>query len=140
MNKILEIKNLKKSYYSLDGEVLAVNDFSLSVNEGEFISIIGSSGCGKSTVLNVISELDSDYEGSIIYKNSELVKGYMLQEDCLFPWLTILENALLGLKVSKCLNTESLEYTKNLLVKYGLKEFMDKYPSDLSGGMRQRVL
>lgn len=139
MNKILEIKGLSKTYYGLDGEVEAVQDFSLSVNEGEFISIIGSSGCGKSTVLNIISDLDNDYEGSIKYIKKDLIKGYMLQEDCLFPWLTILDNALLGLKISKNLNKESINYTKNLLIKYGLGEFLDKYPSDLSGGMRQRV-
>lgn len=138
-NNILEIRNLSKTYYSLEGEVKAVSDFSLNVKEGEFISIIGSSGCGKSTILNIISDLDNNFEGNIKYNKKELIKGYMLQEDCLFPWLTILENATLGLKVSKALTSESLEFTKKLLIKYGLKDFLDKYPSDLSGGMRQRV-
>lgn len=138
MSNLLEVKNLKKTYYSLEGEVEAVTDFSLTVKEGEFISIIGSSGCGKSTVLNIISDIDSDYEGDIKY-SKRLVKGYMLQEDCLFPWLNILENATLGLKISKTLNKETEKYTKDLLIKYGLKDFLYKYPSDLSGGMRQRV-
>ncbi len=138
MNNLLEINNIKKTYYGLEGEVEAVTNFSLNVKEGEFISIIGSSGCGKSTVLNIISGLDNDYEGKIKF-NKNLIKGYMLQDDTLFPWLTIFENACLGLKISKTLNEETKDYTKKLLIKYGLKDFLDKYPSDLSGGMRQRV-
>lgn len=138
MNNLLEINNIKKTYYGLEGEVEAVTNFSLNVKEGEFISIIGSSGCGKSTVLNIISGLDNDYEGKIKF-NKNLINGYMLQDDTLFPWLTIFENACLGLKISKTLNKETKDYTKKLLIKYGLKDFLDKYPSDLSGGMRQRV-
>lgn len=139
MNKILDVKNLSKTYYGLNGEVNAIKDFSLSVNKGEFISLIGSSGCGKSTILNILSKLDKEYEGNIDFGREDIVIGYMLQEDTLFPWLTIYENVTLGLKIQKKLTQENKDYAKNLLIKYGLKEFINKYPSDLSGGMRQRV-
>ena len=70
MNNLLEINNIKKTYYGLEGEVEAVTNFSLNVKEGEFISIICSSGCGKSTVLNIISGLDNDYEGKIKFNKN----------------------------------------------------------------------
>ena len=91
----------------------------------------------KSTILNIISKLDNDYKGTIINNNATI--GYMLQEDALFPWLTILDNVLLGLKIKKELNEKNKEYAIDLLKKYGLYDFKDKYPSSLSGGMKQRV-
>ena len=139
MNNILKIKNLSKAYYSLNGEIKAIDNFSLSINKGEYISIIGSSGCGKSTILNILSSLDKNYEGDIIFENDNIKVGYMLQDDSLFDWLTVYENAILGLKIKKLLTEENIKYVKNLLIKYGLKDFMNKYPKSLSGGMRQRV-
>ena len=137
-NKILEVCNLSKSYYSLKEETLAINDISFDLYKGDFLGIIGPSGCGKSSILNIISNQDKDFDGKII-KKKDLVIGYMFQEDILFPWLTILENTLLGLKISKKLNTNSKKYVLNLLKKYNLLDFKDKYPNELSGGMRQRV-
>ncbi len=139
MNSILKIKNLSKTYYSLKGEVKAIDNFSLDVNNGDYISIIGSSGCGKSTILNILSFLDKDYDGKIKFINNNIKVGYMLQEDSLFDWLTVYENAILGLKVKHLLTKENIKYVKDLLIKYGLKEFINKYPKSLSGGMRQRV-
>ncbi len=139
MNNILKIENLSKTYYSLKGEVKAIDNFSLNINNGDYISIIGSSGCGKSTILNILSSLDKDYDGNIIFKNNDIKVGYMLQEDSLFDWLTVYENAIIGLKIKKILNEENIKYVKKLLIKYGLKDFMNKYPRSLSGGMRQRV-
>lgn len=139
MNDLLRINNLKKSYYSLDGELKAIEDFSLNIIKGEYISIIGSSGCGKTTVLNILADLIKDFEGDIWQSKDDLKIGYMLQEDTLFDWLTILDNALLGLKVKHLLTKDNINYVKELLSKYGLEAFCDKYPSDLSGGMRQRV-
>ena len=138
MDEILKIENLNKTYHSLKGEVLTIKDFSLDIKENSFISIIGTSGCGKSTILNIISNLDKDYEGNIIFDRDRIV-GYMLQDDSLFEWLTVLENAILGLKIQKKDTKENIEYVKNLLIKYGLKDFINKHPSHLSGGMRQRV-
>ncbi len=138
MNNILSIKNLSKSYNSLNGEVKAISNFSLDVKEGEFICIIGSSGCGKSTILNILSGLDKDYSGS--FKFSDGIKtSYMLQEDALFPWLSVYDNAVLGLKIEGKLDKENSLYVNSLLDKYGLSEFKDKKVSSLSGGMKQRV-
>ena len=138
MNKIIEIKNLVKNYYSQDKDVLAIKDVSLDIYDGEFLTIVGPSGCGKSTLLNIIGGIDKKTRGEIIIKDNVKI-GYMLQSDCLFPWLTILDNALLGLKIHNELTVENIAYVKNLLNTYGLSDFMNSYPHSLSGGMRQRV-
>lgn len=139
MKNIVEIENLSKTYHSINGEVLSIENISLQVKEGEFISILGSSGCGKSTILNILSSLDKKYKGNIKFNKNNIVIGYMLQDDSLFDWLNVYENTILGLKVQKKLNKENIKYVKSLLKKYGLKDFMYKYPHSLSGGMRQRV-
>ena len=138
MNKLLEVKNLSKNYHTKMGEVKAIKDVSFDIYEGEFLCIIGPSGCGKSTILNILAGLDNKSSGDII-KNKELKVGYMLQEDALFPWLNILDNALLGLNITHNLTEDNINYAKHLLDKYGLKFFLEKYPHQLSGGMRQRV-
>lgn len=139
MNKILEIKNLSKKYHTKDGEILAIKNININVLEGEFISLVGSSGCGKSTLLNIIANLDTLSEGEILFSNKNPKIGYMFQSDCLFPWLTIYENCLIGLKINKLNTKENQDYILNLLKKYNLYEFKDKYPNCLSGGMKQRV-
>ena len=138
MNNILEIKNLHKIYQTIDGEITAINDVSFNLKENEFLCIVGSSGCGKSTLLNILADLDTKNYGEIT-TNSNIQYGYMLQDDALFPWLNILENATLGLRIKHQNTKDNIEYVKNLLVKYGLKDFIYKYPKELSGGMRQRV-
>ena len=137
MNKILEIKNLNKKYHTKKGEIWAVKDFSVNIYENDFIALVGPSGCGKSTILSILSNLDTKTSGEII--NHSKVLGYMLQSDALFDWLTVLDNCLLGLKIEKKLTEENKKYVINLINKYGLKEFINTYPSNLSGGMRQRV-
>ncbi len=139
MKNILEISNLSKIYYSLEGEVEAIKDFSLKIKKGDYVSIIGSSGCGKSTILNILADIDKAYDGEISFVSNDIKVGYMLQDDSLFNWLTVYENSILGLKVQKKLTKENKEYVKGLLEKYGLKEFINSYPKSLSGGMRQRV-
>lgn len=138
MSSILTISNLSKSYNSLNGEINAINNLSLEVIKGEFLSIIGSSGCGKSTILNILAGLENDYNGKIRFKDN-IKTSYMLQEDALFPWLSVYENAILGLKIQKKLNKDSENYVRFLLDKYGLGDFKDKKITSLSGGMRQRV-
>lgn len=138
MNKLLEIKNLSKNYNTKMGEVKAIDNISFDVYDKEFLCIIGSSGCGKSTLLNILANLDDLSSGKIL-KKENLNIGYMLQEDALMPWLNILDNALLGLEIRHEKTKENIAYTKELLEKYGLKDFLEKYPSQLSGGMRQRV-
>lgn len=138
MNKILEIKNLKKNYHTKKEEIIAIEDITLDVYDGEYLSIVGPSGCGKSTLLSIIGNIDSLTSGNIIKKDN-LKIGYMLQTDCLFPWLNILDNCLIGLKLENNLTKENIEYVKYLLNTYGLKDFIYSYPNNLSGGMRQRV-
>ena len=138
MNKIVEINNLSKTYYDKKQEVLALKDINLEVYDGEFLVIVGPSGCGKSTLLNIIGNIDKNTSGNIIIDDSIRI-GYMLQSDSLFSWLTILDNALLGLKINNLLTEENINYVKGLLDTYGLSKFINSYPSSLSGGMKQRV-
>lgn len=139
MNKLLEIKNLKKRYHDKNGETLAIENINLDIYENEFISVVGSSGCGKSTLLSILANLEDKSEGTIKYKKENIRIGYMLQKDSLLPWRTILDNCLLGLEIKNELTKEKKEKVISLLDKYGLKDFIYKYPSSLSGGMRQRV-
>lgn len=137
-NKVLSINHLKKSYHDKKSEIKALDDINFDVYEKEFISIVGPSGCGKSTILSILSMLE-EKSGGTFSLDKDATIGYMLQEDSLFFWRTILDNCLIGLEVTNKLNEENKNYVLNLLKTYGLYEFKDKYPSSLSGGMRQRV-
>lgn len=144
MNKILEVKNISKLYQNKDGEILALKNVTFRLNKGEFVSIIGPSGCGKSTLLSIISGLEEKTEGEIYIEGDKVEGicnkiGYMLQRDCLLEWKTIYSNVLFGLEVQNKKSQENIEYVEELLKKYNLYEFKDKYPSELSGGMRQRA-
>ncbi len=136
MKKIMEVKNICKTYQSQNGEIEALKNISFDICEGEYISIIGPSGCGKSTLLSIISGLENKTSGEI-YIDGKI--GYMLQKDNLLEWRTIYKNVLLGLEIQKENTPENRAYVEELLKKYGLYEFKDKYPTQLSGGMRQRV-
>lgn len=144
MEEILEIKNIGKKYQHKNGETIAITDINIKIKKGEFVSIIGPSGCGKSTLLSVIAGLENKTEGEI-YIEKEKVEGlsskigYMLQKDCLLEWRTIYNNIMLGLEIKKIKSKENIKYAENLLKKYGLYEFKDKFPNQLSGGMRQRA-
>lgn len=135
---ILEIKNLSKIYHTPKEETLAVKDFNFNLKEGEFVAIVGPSGCGKSTILNILANLDTKSNGEINLKNNTEI-GYMLQQDSLFNWRTVLQNCLLGLEINNSLDEKNKNYVINLLNTYGLKDFINNYPNTLSGGMRQRV-
>ena len=145
MQKILEVKNVGKKFQSKDGEVQAIKDVNFEVEAGEFVSIIGPSGCGKSTLLSIIAGLETKSEGEIYIENEKMTDeishkiGYMLQRDCLLEWRTVFDNAIFGLEVKGKKNKENIKYVEDLLKKYHLYEFKDKYPSEISGGMRQRV-
>ncbi len=138
MSKLLSIKNLSKVYYNHKEEMLAIKDISFDLFAGEFISIVGPSGCGKSTLLNILTNMDKQTKGTIT-KKEPLKLGYMLQSDSMLEWRKVLDNALLGLEIKKENTKENQAYVTSLFQKYGLAEFMDKYPQELSGGMRQRV-
>jgi len=137
-NTLLKIEELSKVYHDEKSETMAIDKINLEVLNKEFISIVGPSGCGKSTLLSILSDLEKKSNGNIILNNN-LKIGYMLQKDSLFPWRTVFENCLIGLEVSNSLNEETKNKVLRLLETYGLKDFIDKYPDSLSGGMRQRV-
>lgn len=144
METILEVKNVSKKYQSKENEVLALENVNFRVKKGEFIAIIGPSGCGKSTLLSIISGLEKKTSGEIYIENEKvdgenLQIGYMLQKDCLLEWRNIWSNTLFGLEVKGKVTKEDEDYVEKLLKKYNLYEFKNKYPSELSGGMRQRV-
>ena len=138
-NKLLEIKNLKKYYHDLKTSTLAVDDVSFDLYDKEILAIVGPSGCGKSTILSILVGVEEKSAGEINAIKENLTFSYMLQKDTLFPWLTILDNCLLGLKINNSLNEENKKYVIDLLNTYGLGEFINKYPNQLSGGMRQRA-
>ena len=132
------------NYQSPNGEIPAIADINLDIAKGEFVCIVGPSGCGKSTLLSIIAGLLIPSYGSIIINGKPITNtcmevGYMLQKDYLLEWRTIFQNVMLGLEIRKNLSSESKEYVHQLLETYGLYEFKDKYPSQLSGGMRQRA-
>ena len=140
MNNILILDNISKTYYTKNKEIEAIKNISLEIKEGELLAIVGPSGCGKSTLLNIIGNLDTLTKGKIIFPIKRANKiGYMFQQDCLFEWLTILDNCLLGLKIQNKLTKENKQRVINLLENYGLKNFQNSLPKNLSGGMRQRV-
>ncbi len=138
MNNVLELNDISKNYHTKLGEVLAVKDINFKIKKGEIVSLVGPSGCGKSTLLSIIAGLDQDYYGSL-NKAKYLKIAYMLQSDALLPWLTIYDNAILGLKIKKIYNAETKKYVDYLFDFYNLNEFRKSYPKNLSGGMKQRV-
>ena len=137
--ELLQIKELSKNYLTKKNVVCAINKFDLVINENQFIALVGPSGCGKSTILSIIGGLEEKTTGEIIFKNKDLKIGYMFQEDALLPWLTVLDNCLLGLKIQNKMSDKNIKYVKKLLQKYGLSLFEKSYPNELSGGMRQRA-
>ncbi len=139
MTKILEVKNISKKFNTTKGEIEAIKDISFTVNEGEFIAIVGTSGCGKSTLLSILANLTNQTNGSIKYYKDNPIIGYMLQEDALFEHLKIIDNVYLGLKVQHKLTEDNKQYALDLLKKYNLDKFINQKPSELSGGMKQRV-
>ena len=139
MQYALKVESVSMKYQAKNGEVEALRDISLLVPEGEFLSIVGPSGCGKSTLLSIISGLEKSSSGSIkVFGSEEPRIGYMFQKDNLFPWRTIFDNILLGLEIRKELTEENISYVDEMLERYGLSDFKNKYPQQLSGGMRQR--
>ncbi len=130
------LDNVSLSYHSMDGETKAVSELSFSVSEGEFVSVVGPSGCGKSTILSMLAGLLTPEKGSVTIEGNI---GYMLQKDHLLEWRSIRKNALLGLEIQKKVTKEEEAYVDMLLKQYGLWEFRNHAPSQLSGGMRQRA-
>ncbi len=141
---MLVLKNISEKYQDATGETEALRDINLSIQAGEFVSVVGPSGCGKSTLLSIIAGLLQPSAGEIYIAGERVTGispkvGYMLQKDNLLEWRTIYKNVLFGLEIQHSLTVENTEYAAELLNTYGLYEFRDKYPAQLSGGMRQRA-
>jgi len=136
MREILKFDDISLTYQAENGEVEALRKISFTVYEGELVSVIGPSGCGKTTMLSLIAGLEPPTGGRISIDGKI---GYMLQKDNLLDWRTISSNVYLGLEICGKKTPENIQFTNNLLQTYGLWEFRDKHPSQLSGGMRQRA-
>lgn len=134
--KTLELVDINKTFYTELGELEVLKDINFSINEGEIVAIVGPSGSGKSTLLNIISNLIEPTSGKLVV-NGEI--GYMFQRDHLFNWRTVWKNVLLGLEITKNNDKNNEDRIKDLLNKYGLIDFINNYPQELSGGMRQRI-
>lgn len=138
MQAILSLQDISYSYHNLKGETPALSKITFQVSEGEFLAIVGPSGCGKSTLLSIIAGLLEPESGTLSFGASSSI-GYMLQHDHLFEWRTIYQNVILGLELNRSITKENTDYVLSLLKDYGLFDFKDKKPSELSGGMRQRA-
>lgn len=147
--EVLKFDNVSLIYHTKDGETLALEDVNFSVYEKEFVAIVGPSGCGKTTILSLIAGILKPSSGHIYLdgydvnekkKTSEVDIGYMFQRDQLFDWRTIWKNVTIGIEIQKRKkDTELLTRVSNLIDKYGLGNFRNSKPTELSGGMRQRV-
>ena len=144
MNPVLSLSQISYKYHTLQGETEALTEISFTVNQGEFLAVVGPSGCGKSTLLHLIAGLLSPSPGTIFMNEMPLSKsktriGYMLQKDHLLEHRTIYKNILLGLEIQKKITAPHLFAVETMLKEYGLSDFRNAYPRQLSGGMRQRA-
>ncbi len=142
--EILKMENVSLTYQTAERETKAIENISLTIDDGEFIALVGPSGCGKTTILSLISGLIKPSQGTITLKDRPVTGpghgvGYMLQKDMLFEWRTIEKNVLLGPEIGHKVDDEIKNEANELLRKYGLYEFRKHYPAQLSGGMRQRA-
>jgi NitT/TauT family transport system ATP-binding protein len=141
---ILRVEDISKHFETQEGGVTAVDHLSFDVRPGEFLSVIGPSGCGKSTVFNIIGGLLEDYDGRVTVAG-ETVRGphesigMVFQEESTFPWRTVIENVAFPLEIAARPKAERLERARHFIRLVGLDGFENRYPSELSGGMRQRV-
>ena len=137
MGNILELQDISHAYHGMEGETLALSHLSFSLKQGDFVSIVGPSGCGKSTLLSIISGLIPPESGTVNLVGNHI--GYMLQKDHLLEWRSVYRNIILGLEVQNSVAEGTKEKAYGLLKQYGLEQFANAKPSELSGGMRQRV-
>lgn len=135
--KILQFDKVSKVFYTKTQQTTALHDVSFSVEEGQFVAIIGPSGCGKTTILSLVCGLIQPTSGKVVFSQENSV-GYMLQRDQLFEWRTIWKNVLLSPEIKGNV-AQRKPVVEQLLKKYGLWEFRNHYPTELSGGMRQRA-
>lgn len=136
MSNIVQVKNLSMNFYTKEGELEVLKDMKFSLEEGEILTLLGPSGCGKSTILNILTNLLKPTKGEVKINGNI---GYMFQKDNLLEWRNIIDNITIGLEIQHKKTPEALENVEKLLKTYGLWDFKNMYPKELSGGMRQRV-
>ncbi len=140
----LSVEHVGKNFDTRGATIRVLDDVSFSVKNGEFFVIVGPSGCGKSTLLRIIQGLETPYDGVITLAGRPLSgpssdRGFVFQQDSLYPWRTVLQNVLFGLEIMGKARSESADQAQSLIELVGLKGFENHYPRELSGGMRQRV-
>jgi NitT/TauT family transport system ATP-binding protein len=143
-DKILQVRNLSKSFSTPQGEIEALRDVSFDVHRREFVCIVGASGCGKSTLARILAGLDAQTRGEMLLDGKPVTgpghdRGMVFQGYSLFPWLTVKRNVMFGLRMSGKGSVEAESRAREWLALVGLQKFADAYPHQLSGGMRQRV-
>ncbi len=141
---ILVVKGVTKQFPTPEGVVVAVDDVSLNVRQGEFLAVIGPSGCGKSTLFNVVGGLLGDYEGTVTVAGERITGphasvGMVFQEESTFPWRTVIENVAFPLEIEGLPKAKRHDKARHFINMVGLNGFENRYPNELSGGMRQRV-
>ncbi len=140
-NPLLELNRVSRSFPHEEETISVLHDISFKLHPGEVVSFVGPSGCGKTTLLNMIAGLDRDYSGEIQLHNgtTEQALGYIFQEDALLPWRKAWSNALLGAEVNGGIEKKHTDLATQLMQRFSLSGFENHYPSQLSGGMRQRL-
>jgi ABC-type nitrate/sulfonate/bicarbonate transport system ATPase subunit len=141
---MLEITGVSKTFETRRGRVAALEPVSLAIPRGRFVAILGPSGCGKTTIFNIIAGLEMPSAGTVALDGTPIlgmsgVVSYMLQKDLLLPWRSVIDNVILGMEIDRVPKSEAKARALPLLQRYGLGGFEDRYPGELSGGMRQRA-
>ncbi|VVB70812.1 Trehalose/maltose import ATP-binding protein MalK [uncultured archaeon] len=144
MSDLLVVKDLRKVYETNDRQLELFKDLSFTMEDREFVSIIGPSGCGKSTLLRLIAGLDKPTSGSIVFQGQKVINenlgiSMVFQSFGLFPWLNVIDNVAIGLEAKGMNKKDRYEIAKKYIEKVGLDGYEETYPSELSGGMKQRV-
>jgi NitT/TauT family transport system ATP-binding protein len=141
---MIEIRHVSKSFHKRDAVVEAVRDINLTIERHEIVAVIGPSGCGKSTLLNMIAGLYAPSRGKVVYKGSTVADvntdvGYMTQKDNLLPWRNVRDNVAFPLELAGVAKPERARRADQVIEHVGLQGFEDRFPTELSGGMRKRA-
>lgn len=138
----ISVTHLNKIFHTNSGQIMALQDISLSIGEGEFFCIVGPSGCGKTTLLRILAGLDDSSGGTINIKSTDVnrpINSMVFQEQSIFPWMTVIDNVSYGLRMRGIPKKKRYEIAQHYIEMIGLSKFTYAYPSQLSGGMKQRV-
>ncbi|HSR75173.1 MAG TPA: ABC transporter ATP-binding protein [Xanthobacteraceae bacterium] len=143
-DSILVVDDIVKRFATPEGPLVAVDHVSLQVRPGEFIAVIGPSGCGKSTLFNIVGGLVDDYQGTVSVAGTRMrgphpAVGMVFQDESTFPWRSVVDNVAFPLEIAGMRKHERLERARHFISLVGLDGFENRYPAELSGGMRQRV-